>query len=228
MKTVITDCRLSPACKASLSSLGYKVIALPPWSALPAPVASHPDMLLFIYRNSVICHRDYYRLAKNEIDRLGMDLVLTDESVENVYPKDILFNAAHVGEHLIGNLKHISSHIKELPLTAVDTKQGYAKCSTCVVSDNAIITADTSIEAAAIGADIDVLKISPGHILLPGYDSGFIGGASGTTDEFVAFCGNIDLHPDADEIRSFCKKHKKEALSLSNEPLFDAGTLFFL
>ena len=42
----------------------------------------------------------------------------------------------------------------------INVKQGYAKCSICVVSDNAIITADKGIAKAAIQNRIDVLEIT--------------------------------------------------------------------
>jgi hypothetical protein len=97
-----------------------------------------------------------------------------------------------------------------------------------VVGDNAIITADPSIAKAVKEKGIDVLSVSPLGVRLDGYDYGFIGGASGTDEENVYFCGNIDLHPDSERIKAFCRKHGKNAVSLSDEPLYDYGTLIFI
>ena len=69
--------------------------------------------------------------------------------------------------------------VEELGLIRVNVSQGYAKCSTCVVGEDAIITYDRGIAKAADAAGMDVLVIEPGHVDLPGYDTGFIGGASG-------------------------------------------------
>ena len=63
---------------------------------------------------------------------------------------------------------------------------------------------------------------------LDGYDTGFIGGASGADDDAVYFCGDVSHHPDADAIKAFCQKHGKECVSLSDEELTDVGTLFFI
>ena len=228
MKKVLVDGRISQKCESTLISLGYAIIKLPPFPRLPAPVASHPDMLVFIDKNKLICHADYYPIAKAELESIGLEIVRTEEPIENVYPRDILFNAAKVGNCIFCKTDYISKEIKKLEYKLIDIKQGYAKCSCCTVSDKAIITSDPSLERAAVSVGVDVLKISPAHIELPGYDTGFIGGASGVTDDFVVFCGNIDTHPDASKIKIFCKKHGKDTISLSDEPLFDLGTLFFL
>jgi hypothetical protein len=73
-----------------------------------------------------------------------------------------------------------------------------------------------------------VLLISEGGIELCGYSHGFIGGAGGVTLDTAYFCGDIFSHPDGEKIKNFCHKHKKECISLSKEPLFDVGTLFFI
>lgn len=228
MKKVLVDTRISKKCEDTLLSLGYEPIKMPPHPSLPVPVASHTDMLVFLFEDTLICTKEYYRIAKKELDSTEKRIILSEERAEGNYPRDILFNAAPVGEYLFGKLEHISSHIKALPYKMCNINQGYAKCSCCTVSDKAIITSDPSLESAAKAVGIDVLKVSEGHIRLPGYDTGFIGGASGAGERFVAFCGDISTHPDAEKIKSFCKKHGKEPISLSDEPLFDLGTLFFL
>lgn len=228
MKKVIADGRISEKCERTLASLGYRAIKLPPFPVLPAPVASHPDMLLFLYGDRLICHKDYYVIAKTELEQTGKEITLTDEPICGVYPHDILFNAALIGDRIIGNMKYVSEKIGALPLNAINVKQGYAKCSCCTVSDDALICSDPSIEAAAARSGVDVKRVPPGHISLPGYDTGFIGGASGMTEDFVAFLGDLDRHPAASEIKTFCKKHNKEAVSLSDEELFDGGSLFFI
>ena len=43
------------------------------------------------------------------------------------------------------------------------TNQSYAKCSSAVVGENAIITSDESIYRVCIENKIDVLKISVGY-----------------------------------------------------------------
>ena len=231
----IVDERIPLLCRSALSEYGFDIIALPPFPCLPSPVASHPDMLIFLSHGKLITHKDYYEIAKDKLDAIAnhaqVEIVLSSENISNVYPYDILFNAVEVGAHIFGRANYISCHISDMciknKLDLIDVKQGYTKCSACIVDDNAIITYDNSIAAAAQSHGLQLLKISPGHVRLDGYDTGFIGGASGACGNTVYFCGNIDLHPDAQEIRHFCSNHGKNVVSLGEHELIDVGTIFF-
>lgn len=232
----IADCRLPRDIIASLMSHGFEPLLLPPFPALPPPVASHPDMLIFILGESLLTHRDYYAIAKEEINRIckagGFRLILSDERVGRKYPSDILFNAAPVGRMIFARRDAVSHHISrianDIGIGFIDIRQGYARCSILPVSESAMITADTGIARAALEHGFDTLAIRPGFVRLAGYNTGFIGGASGVCKDKVFFCGNIKSHPDADAIISFCAARGRGVLSLSDGDLFDAGTLFFI
>ena len=232
---VLASSALPPKCEESLRTLGFEVMLMPPCPRLQAPVSSHPDMLTFFFGSSYICTKEYYSSAKDTFDKinsLGYSPVITDEVHGEKYPNDILFNALPLGEKLFcfekGISKALADYANDNALEIINTKQGYTKCSVCKISDNAIITADRGIAELAKEYDADVLLINEGHVKLDGYEYGFIGGASGLFDNTVYFCGDITKHPNGKEIADFCKKHKKEYICLSNEALFDVGTLFFL
>ena len=199
----VTDCRLPVDCQNSLREQGFDVLLLPPFPALPAPVSSHPDMLLFILGGVLLTHRDYYRVAKREVDRIaaagGLALVLSDEPVSDKYPHDILFNAAPVGRFIFGRKDSMSRHILQIAAQTgtqiINVRQGYARCSTVIVGDNAVITKDRGIAAAARECSIDVLLVRPWHVRLEGYNTGFIGGASGTCQASVLLRRHRH-HPD--------------------------------
>ena len=234
MKFVITDNRIDKECERGLLERGFELIKLPPFPILQAPVAAHPDMLLFLGKGKLLCHADYFEIAKKELsiiaDITDGELIRTSDNVGSEYPHDVMFNAASVGEYLICRRDAVSSKLAELYSDdmIINVRQGYAKCSTATVSEGAIITADASIARAAGEKGIDVLSVSPSGVRLDGYDCGFIGGASGADGENVYFCGNIELHPDGERIKDFCRKHGKNAVSLSDEPLYDYGTLMFI
>ncbi len=235
MRYAIADCRISEECKSTLSRFVDKIILLPPHGALPSPVASHPDMLIWVYGKNIITYRDYCKTAAAQLDILanaGFELIFTDERVSAEYPCDVALNCALVGKHIICREASTSKKIKQLAeregLALVNTRQGYAKCSCATVSENAIITADRSILKAARAVGIDALLISEGNVSLKGYNSGFIGGACGSTHDFIFFCGALDSHPDEAAIRSFCQRHGKRTVSLSCEPLVDLGTVFVI
>ncbi len=230
MKTVITDQRIDKECTASLARFGYEIIKLPPSKHLAAPVASHPDMLIFIDGQRLITHEKYYAEAKETVDLIvnvgGFSLALSNEEWGEKYPSDVLFNAAAAGDRLICREASTSVLIKN-GKRLINVNQGYAKCSTVTVGGG-IITADMSIARAAALADIDTLLLCGSHTRLSGYDCGFIGGASGDDGERVFFCGDITKHPQYSEISEFCKNHGRQAVSLSSAPLYDYGSLIFI
>lgn len=235
MNYVVLDGRTPDAAVSGLRARGFEPILLPCFDKLDAPVSAHPDMLIF-FGDKLFCPNQYYSTAKKELDLIAnvakLPLCTVDTELSPIYPNDIAFNALRIGNFIFGKESSIVPKIKEYAAKAslkiVDVNQGYTKCSVCKLSENAIITSDRSIEKAAKNCGIDVLLVSPGHVELKGYDCGFIGGASGCDGENVYFCGSLDSHPNGDAIRFFCKKHKKEAVSLSDEPLYDIGTMFFI
>ena len=212
---------------SALEGNGARVIPLPPFPALQAPVASHTDMLLLACGKTLFVHKDY-AFSSNKALLDAFDKVITlDEPISSKYPNDILLNIAIVGDNVFANTQFASK-------TALDflagqgkkichVKQGYTHCSVCAVTDNAIITSDAGIANTAKSVGIDTLLISSGHISLPGYDYGFIGGASGSDRNNIYFCGSLSYHPDGISIQSFCQKHGKTVVELSNSPLIDIG-----
>lgn len=220
----------------ALYSLGYSVVKMPPMSALPHPMSTHTDMILFVGFGCLFTHRDYYNENSDVIELIckdrGLKKIISDEDIGESYPGDVLFNCTLVGNKLICNPKYISRHILDMAEKSgcelISTKQGYAKCSTCIVSDNAIITSDRGIHKSAISCGIDSLLIETGHISLPPYEYGFIGGASGTYCDEIYFCGDINLHPSSKDILDFAKKHGKKVISLSDGELLDIGSILFV
>lgn len=231
---VLVDERIDNHCADELLARGHEVIKLPACEILQEPVSAHPDMLLFIGEGKLFCHKKYYAIAKKEIDliirRTDLSLLLSDETWGEKYPYDVLFNAAPIQNKLICNEKSVSKYLIDAygEENLIKTKQGYTKCSVCTVGDGAIITADVSVARAARNEGIDVLLLSASHVRLDGYSEGFIGGASGDDGEHIFFCGNIDAHPEGDKINEFCEAHGRRAVSLSEDPLYDYGSLIFI
>ena len=214
---------------------GFETIRIPRSPLLAPPVCTHVDMLILPIKNNIFCHELYAKEANeflSVLEDLGYKITTVGGKYCAEYPHDVRFNAAVVGSNIfIGNrtdAKDICDYALANDLNIVRVKQGYAKCSTCIVSDNAIITADDTIETAAKGLGIDVLKIREGYVTLEGYLYGFIGGASGTCGDTVYFSGDLDLHPDGKAMIDFCKKHGKRALFIKGEELVDIGSVLFL
>ena len=233
-RAAVVDCRASQEIINNLLEYADRVILMPPSPRLSLPVASHADMLMWSCDNTILTYHHYIEIASTQFDALrslGLQVIPVQEEAQSSYPCDVYLNCALLGSCLIANKRTASKAIlrvaEENGVCLLHTNQGYAKCSVCVVSDNAIITADRSIHAAAEKFGIDSLLISEGGVALDGYDHGFIGGASGNDGDCVFFCGNIELHPDSERIISFIEKHGKQFICLSDNPLYDLGTIMF-
>ena len=234
MRCAVVDHRMTDELQRKLLNYADRVLRLPPHLSLPKPVASHPDMLMFNLEDRLFVSKEYYFSAKEQINRIAsvaaLDLELTDDSFSSEYPRDVAFNAFTLKNAVIGNMAYVSkavkSHAEKIKKELVNVNQGYAKCST-VVLENAVISADKGICKAAELLGAEAFEISFGDVVLPGYEYGFLGGASGVYDDTVFFCGDINLHRDGKKILDFCTLNRYKTVSLSDEPLYDVGTILF-
>lgn len=205
---------------------GFTTIPLAPFEVLSSPVDTHADMLLLDVEKTLFVHKDYnfqnYKYNK---------IIKIDEDVSDKYPFDIPLNIAIVGKNVFCNIKFASKtiieYLKSNEFIIHHVAQGYAHCSTCIVSDNALITSDSGIANAAKASGLDVLEISEGYISLPPYNHGFIGGCCGSYKDKIYFCGSLNYHPDGNRIRQFCKAHGKTTVDIYNSPLVDIGGILF-
>jgi len=101
-------------------------------------------------------------------------------------------------------------------------------CSTLIVDDNSIITADNGIHEKALNNKLNSLLISPGNIDLPDYNYGFIGGASGSDNESIFLTGSLENHKDKKKIEIFIKEQNKNIIYLSSKKIIDIGSIFIL
>lgn len=212
---------------SAFSELGVALIKTQPDLSLDAPVKYHPDMLLFHLGNNKIILSPSQEKLQNELVGLGFETEVS-APLKKKYPFDIALNFLRIEKYIFGKKdfadKKIKTFAEENRLEFMNTNQGYARCSVCLVSRNAAITEDESLYKALTEKGIDVLKIRKGFVELEGYSCGFIGGASGKiARDAVAFFGDISLHPDFESIKSFLGKYGCKAVSLSSEPLRDYG-----
>lgn len=146
------------------------------------------------------------------------------------YPLDVAFNAACTGKYFIHNLAYTNEKLlhaaKMMDMILVDVRQGYTKCSVVVVDETSIITYDTGIaNACAAIRGLDVLLIAPGFVRLDGYDTGFIGGASGRVGNEIIFNGDLWSHPDFNSIVKFIERRGLTCKWFSDYKLTDIGSI---
>lgn len=158
------------------------------------------------------------------------------KSLGKKYPDDIIYNAVCTGKFFIHNLKftdiHLLNAVQERygkDICYVNVKQGYTRCSCLPVNETAFITSDQGISSALRNHGADVLLIESGHISLPGFDYGFIGGCGGNIiisgRHTVIINGDITSHPDYKNIADFLKAHDIDLVFFKDYPLEDIGSI---
>jgi hypothetical protein len=227
IKTAIVDYRISKKSISTLNSFGIDVVLSCKLSTVAEPVSGHPDMMINHIGNDVfVVASEAYEYYKKFIP--NAKLIKGSICLEEKYPYDIRYNAATLDDYLICNSTYTAPEIlsENKSKKILNVKQGYSKCSICVVSENAIITSDSGINKVALNNEIDVLKIHEGSITLTGMSHGFIGGTTGLISEnMLAVNGNIKLHPDCEKIIEFCKKYDVEVVSLNDDEIVDIGSI---
>ncbi len=206
------SCNAPEELKNLLKRSGFAVSEVSPAPTVTTPVAAHPDINMC--RLGISSDADVVKALPEELG--------------SAYPEDIPFNAACTGRYFIHDLKHTAPRLLEAAqlagMTMINVRQGYTKCSCVIVDEDSIISYDRGITAQCEKAGMNVLLVRPGGIILEGYDTGFIGGASGRIDDAVVFCGDIDSHPDGVQIREFIKKRGLKVLDF-DFPLTDIGSI---
>lgn len=197
-----------------IESKGYRVERIRPLPQLPAGIADHPDL----------------RICRLGIGPESETIRLEHESeLGSTYPRDIPYNSACTGRYLICNTEHteprILEYAREHQIQIIHTKQGYAKCSIVIVDENSIITYDHGIARKAKSAGLEVLTVAPGHVILEGYETGFIGGCTGRIDDEIIFNGDLSKHPDAEAIINFIESKGLKATYFTGYELTDIGSI---
>lgn len=170
----------------------------------------------------IASHADIYMC------RLGDEVIHAEPyEIGCSYPGDIAFNAACTGRYFIHNTAHTSKRLLDAAvskgMSIIDVKQGYTKCNTAVIDKTSVITSDRGI-FKAVSPYLDALLIRPGHILLRGFEYGFIGGTCGRIGNEIIFNGDISAHPDYDEIQAFIESRGLN-IKYFDYPLEDIGSI---
>lgn len=229
MTISFVDSRIGNEELNELKKRNIQIILCPKVHDLYEAISCHPDIQVHIIdRNTIIVHRDFPETLISKLEASNIKVFKSLNCLQKNYPYDIMLNALNLGDYFVHKLKFTDENLLNLIKSkkSINTNQGYTKCSSAIVSDNAIITSDISIKNALSSTDVDVLLIPPGDILLPGLDYGFIGGTCGLIDEStLAFFGDLSYYEYGNEILNFLKKHDVRPLYLRKGPLIDRGSI---
>ncbi len=224
---VLVDFRTHNETINELNRIGYSVYKTTSVDSLYEEVKGHADMQIHFINSKAFCAPEVYDYY-NKLDLIGIKLIKGSQPLKETYPDDVLYNVCNIGKYVISRplctAIEIFSEYRSLKKEFLNARQGYAKCSICVVNENSAITADDGMYNLLKRNNINVLKINDGYVSLYNM-KGFIGGASGLINNTLYFNGDIKTHPDYDNIKSFCNNVGVDIYSLNNGPLIDIGTI---
>jgi hypothetical protein len=229
----IADYRISEDIKRSFSELNIEIILTRKNEIVAEPINGHPDIIMMKYDyNTLVISPDEMVYYQNKLKDFKINIIKGKNKLGQYYPDDILYNGFKLDKYYFHNIKYTDKSILELlafnDIRLVNVKQGYTKCSTINLQEKGLITSDKNIHRAAVELNLDCLLISQGYVELKGYEYGFIGGATGYLDDRLYITGNIDKHPDGGLILEFLKEKKIELICLSNNNIYDYGTLIMI
>lgn len=227
----VVDMRARKSIIDGIRKSGAEVIQAGKCDELYDSVCCHPDMYIHhLGLRNVVAAPNSPKNTIYELQKRGFNIIKGQKAVSGKYPDSVAYNVARIGEFAVCCMKYcdpvLLRNLYDMNIKIIDVKQGYSKCSVCIVNSRAVITSDDGIYNALLNNGFDVLKISPGYISLPDLNYGFIGGASGLLDDVaVSFAGNIEGHPDFKKIEIFLSKYGKRAKSLDSLVLTDLGSI---
>lgn len=217
-----------PELVEQVSGLGIEVITIPAYVQLDEPVQSHADMLLFHQGKDQIIIAPGLKKLELDLQKLGFSVKPSENKPQKEYPKDICFNQLSLGKFLLGNLKYADPVIikEEKDKIFLPVKQGYAKCSCCIVDETHVITTDKAIADTLQKQGIAALEVTSDGIILEGYSCGFIGGCCGKiAPDILLFTGNLENYQDGKKIKEFAQSAGVGIQCLPNDRLIDIGSI---
>ncbi len=208
-------------------SNGIESIELKKNPLLDAETNNHADMLCSY------CGNGHFILSQNdsaaeELVNKYNAVVFVQEGIMSPYPSDIALNACFLNEYLLCRESSLSvllkSYCNDHKIEIINTKQGYSRCSVCLVNERSAITEDVGIACLLKKYQFDVLLLNRGGVYLSDKHCGFIGGCSGLVDKNVLFFnGDVKSHPQYADIKDFLNIRNIDIICSENPRLTDFG-----
>ena len=216
----------------ALLKLNFKhYIKTKPIDILPPSMRAHADLqILYIGNNLFLTCPECFDYYKERLAPLGAEVICGTSSLQGTYPYDAAYNICVAGKTAFCNTKTADktalSILSDNGFNIIHVNQGYTKCSTAVISESAVITADTGIYKAAHTAGFDVLLTEPGGVTLEGFSYGFFGGCCGKISKNKLFInGSIKNHPSRHKIIPFLEKQNVKIIEGADNAPADIGSL---
>lgn len=227
----IIDYRMPRAMEERMNSMGVECIRTVRCRELHEAVDGHPDMLMMhMGGNRILLAPNIYEEMAPMLQKKGFAVTKGATWLVRNYPGNIAYNVLRLGNLVFHNIKYTDPELLKAfeneHLKLINVRQGYAKCSVCILDSNTIITSDRKLSETAIANGVESLLIEPGGIELKGFDYGFIGGSSGLLGfNLIAFSGNTESLKNAGEIAFFITSKGFSKVDLLKEKMVDYGSI---
>lgn len=231
VNTVILDYRADDEILLSLSNMGIDIIKTDCCAELYEAINGHPDILMHhIGNNRIVVAPNIYDKIAPKLQKKGFALTKGAAWLQRNYPQNIAYNVLRIGKLAFHNTKYTDVEIRKIyekqGVKLIHVKQGYTKCSVCVINEFSVITHDIGIARVTENWGIDTLLIEPGDIDIIKLNYGFIGGASGLISKnIIAFSGVINNMKNFDKIVEFITLKGVDIKILSNKKIMDIGSI---
>ena len=213
-----------------LNEIGIKTITTKKSLKLDDEIAFHTDTQIIYCGKKTAVISPNQTLLIEQMKELGCRVEVAENEPFSPYPHDISLNFTIINDTVIGKFDSVDKNLLDFielnNLKCINTKQGYSKCSICIVNETAIITEDNSITTLLKNSQIDVLNIKPDYIALSDNHYGFLGGASGKlSKDVIFFNGNLEEHPSYEDIKKFLLYHNVKPVYDKSYKLTDIGSI---
>lgn len=208
--------------------MGIRCILTDKCTDVQDPVSFHPDILCHHVGGDKIVVYPYSHNLNYNLELISMNTVWVEKPFNQHYPNDVALNSVRIGDYLICNKKYTDRFVLESVEedNIIDIPQGYAKCSTLIVDEDSIITADRVIAQKFNEIGKSALLIRQGDVRLDGHDYGFIGGAGVKLSKDIMYLtGQLSSHKDGDIIRDFILERNIKLIEGIYPQLIDVGSM---
>lgn len=203
----------------------------------------------------IATHADIYMCQLGLWNEAGI-FVGDPEKLTPEYPGDIIYNAVCTRDYFFHLVEKTDPELMDAFVSwrrslrpesrpggsdiphddtkVIGIRQGYARCMCLPVDNESFIVSDDAIYRPLEAQGAKVLMIEPGHIKLPGFNHGFIGGTAGniyinsdgmTDQRAIVFNGDLSVHPDFKKITAFIKSRNILPVWFESYGLEDIGSI---
>lgn len=226
---IIVNTAIAKEIKNQWMEPGYHFISSTTLTALPKPIATHPDIQIHPLRNDLaICAPEVFDYYREQLPA-QIRLIAGTKSLGRTYPMDCAYNVACIGEYVFCNTNHtdpkLLSYYQENHKKIIHVNQGYTRCNFCAIDDKTVFTEDIGIHNTIIANNLPIKSIllPKGEVSLDGYPYGFIGGAFGAGENALFWYGNPIACSYGKEILVYVRSTQKRMLCLGMDKPRDFG-----